>query len=39
MGVGDFVPLWLSGDRQTHAGRFVLFAAAYVLTLLLSSPD
>ena len=30
----EFVLLGLSSDRQTQAGLFVLFAAAYLLTLL-----
>nr|XP_020753222.1 olfactory receptor 2F1-like [Odocoileus virginianus texanus] len=32
--VSEFVLLGLSGDRQTQAGLFVLFGAAYLLTLL-----
>ena len=32
--VSEFVLLDLSGDRQTQAGLFVLFGAAYLLTLL-----
>ncbi|XP_066113884.1 olfactory receptor-like protein OLF3 [Saccopteryx bilineata] len=32
--VGEFILLGLSSDRQTQAGLFVLFAAAYLLTLL-----
>lgn len=32
--VGEFVLLGLSSDRQTQAGLFVLFGAAYLLTLL-----